>query len=139
IWQVGRSAMTMAAIDMLTDAYRLSNIIDENETPSAEQGVYGLRVLNQMMGQWDRDGIRLGWAVVESQAADLPLDFQDERAVKYNLAVELSGEYGLEPMPRVVKVASDTYAALAKAHRLRVESDLSLLPNADACYANGTA
>lgn len=131
--------MALAAIDMITDAFRLANIIDENETPSAEQGVYGLRVLNQLMGQWDADGIRLGWVVVTSQAADLPLRFQDERAVKYNLAAELAGEYGVELTPRVAKIAADTRAALSKAHRLRVESDLSLLPDADARCSSGAA
>lgn len=128
--------MSITCIDMLTDALRTANVIDENGTPSDEMGVKGLRVLNQMMGQWDRDGIRLGWTVIDAQSDTLPIDFQDERAVKFNLAVELCGEYGIEPLPRVQRVADETYGALAKAHRLRVESDLSLLPSPDAIYAN---
>lgn len=120
----------VTAIEMIADAFRLANIINEIEAPSAEQGVQGLRSLNQMMGQWDRDGIKLGWHVVPELDDPLPLDPQDERAVKFNLAVELSGEYGLEPMPWVSKNAIDTYAALAKAHRFTVESDLSHLPTA---------
>lgn len=124
--------MSVTAIEMLTDAYRTANVIDENGVPSPEQGVIGLRVLNQMMGQWDRDGIRLGWTVVDAQSDTLPIDFQDERAVKFNLAVELAGEYGIDPLPRVQQVANDTYAALAKAHRFVVESSLELLPTPDA-------
>jgi hypothetical protein len=130
--------MTIAAIEMITDAYRTANVIDENETPSAEQGVVGLRVLNQMMGQWDRDGIKLGWQVVDEQADTLPLQFQDERCVKFNLAVELSGEFGIEALPRVQKIANDTYDALAKAHRLQVECKLDHLPAEDASYFRGS-
>lgn len=120
--------MSITAIEMITDAYRAANIINEVETPSAEQGATGLRVLNQMMGQWDGDGIKLGWVIVDGQADTLPLQLQDERAVKYNLAVELAGEFGIDPLPRVAKVAVDTYAGLAKRHRLQVQSDLSGLP-----------
>lgn len=124
--------MAITAIEMLTDAYRAANIIDENGVPSAEQGVTGLRILNQMMGQWDRDGIRLGWTIVASQSDTLPLDMQDERAVKYNLAVELAGDFGIEPPPRVERIAGETYAALCKAHRLKVECSLEMLPAPDA-------
>lgn len=119
------------AIDMITDSMRLANIIDEIEVPSAEQGISGLRSLNQMMGQWDRDGIKLGWYTVPELEDVIPLDPQDERCVKFNFATEVAGEYGLEVTPWVGKIAIDTYAALAKAHRLTVESDLSSLPTAE--------
>lgn len=128
--------MTITAIEMVTDSLRTVNVIDQNQAPEAEMGVAGLRTLNQMMGQWDRDGIRLGWTVVADLADTLPLDFQDERAVKFNLAIELAGEYGIEPLPRVQTVADQTYAALAKAHRLTVESSLELLPSPSA-YGGG--
>jgi len=124
--------MSITAIEMLTDAYRTANIIDANDTPSAEQGVTGLRILNQMMGQWDGDGIRLGWTVVTSQDDVLPLDFQDEKAVKYNLSVELAGDSGVDPPPFVTTTANDTYAKISKRHMLAVESSLELLPSPDA-------
>lgn len=116
------------AVEMITDALRVANVLDENEAPSAEMGVAGLRTLNQMMGQWDRDGIRLGWHQVAELDDDLPIEYQDERGVKYNLAVELAGEYGVDPTVRVTQIANETYAALSKAHRLEVESALDLLP-----------
>lgn len=131
--------MSITAIDMITDSLRAANVIDQNQTPTAEMGVSGLRLLNQMMGQWDTDGIRLGWVVVENLSDVLPLRLQDERAVKFNFAVELSGEYGLDPLPRVAQIASDTYGALAKAHRQRVESSLADLPSPAARFGNGSA
>jgi hypothetical protein len=127
------------AIELINSALRLSNVIDENETASAEQGVQGLQSLNDLMGQWDRDGIRLGWSTVAELDDDVPIDPQDRRAVRFNFAVELSGEYGLEPSAWVAKTANETYAALAKAHALIVESSLDSLPREQGYYADGGA
>lgn len=129
--------MAITALQMITDALRLANVIDEIEAPSPEQGTDGLRSLNQMIGQWDRDGIKLGWQQVTSLAANLPIEYQDERGVKYNFAVELAGEYGIDPLPRVQKIAARTYNSLAKAHRADVESSLELLPGESANTLSG--
>lgn len=118
----------MTAIELITRAYRLVNIIDENAAPSAEQGADGLASLNEMLAMWDRDGIRLGWTMVADQSDTVPLDVQDIRAVRFNLAVELAGEFGIDASPRVQQIANETYAALCKAHRLKFESSLELLP-----------
>lgn len=130
--------MTITAIEMLTDAGRAANIIDENQTPGPEQGVNWLRILNQMMGQWDGDGIRLGWTVVAAQDDVLPLDFVDEKAVKYNLAVELAGDVGMDPPAFVTATANTTYASIAKRHALKVESSLELLPSPAAAGGSGS-
>ena len=131
--------MTTVAIDMITAAYRLANVLNENEVPSAEQGVVGLSTMNDLLAQWDGDGIKLGWTIVAGQADTLPLQPQDLRAVRFNLAVELAGEFGIDPLPRVAKIASDTYVGLAKRHRFVVESSLELLPSASAQTLDGLA
>lgn len=118
----------MTAIEMITAALRKANVIDQNEVPSAEQGIQGLETLNDLMGQFDRDGIKLGWTTVAALDDTVPLAPQDHRAVKHNLAVELAGEYGLEVLPRVQSIATETYNALAKYHMKFVESKLDHLP-----------
>lgn len=123
--------MSVTALDMITDSLRLANVIDELETPSAEQGSSGLRSLNQLMAQWDGDGIKLGWFTVPTQATVLPIDQQDERAVKYNFANELAGEYGIDPMPGVVRIALNTHAQLGKRYALDVQCSLEHMPAAD--------
>jgi len=122
--------MSLTALTMITDALRLANVIDETENPSAEQGSTGLRTLNQLMAQWVGDGLQIGWYTVPTQATTLPIDQQDERAVKYNLALEFSGEYGTEPMPNVKKIANDTHADLGKRYALDVQCSLEHLPAA---------
>lgn len=123
----------ITAIDLVTDALRLANIIDAVQSPSAEQGVSTLRKLNQMMADWEVDGIRLGWHVIDSQSDVLPLDAADERGVTYNLAVELCGDNGIEPLPYVAKIAADTFARFSKSSAQMFVADLSGLPGEDAC------
>lgn len=129
--------MSITALEMITDSLRASNIIDENQNPTPEMGVKCLRLLNQMMGQWDADGIRLGWVLVPTLPSVLPITLQDERAVKFNFAVEAAGEYGVTPLERVIQIADETYASLAARYELTVRSDLSNLPTPDALCTGG--
>lgn len=116
------------ALDMITDAFRIANVIDENETPSAEQGVAALRTLNQMVAQWIADGLGIPWHTIADLADDLPIDIKDERALKYALADELAGEYGLELLPKAQRTAAETKAALSKRYRKMIEMSLDHLP-----------
>ncbi|HEU4611531.1 MAG TPA: hypothetical protein VFS15_05620 [Kofleriaceae bacterium] len=120
--------MSLTALDMLTDAMRLCNLLDENEVPSAEQGVKGLRTMNQMVAQWVEDGIRLPWHIVADLDDTLPIDVKDERGLKYNLAVELAGEYGMEVLPRVQEIAAETKAGLEKRYMQIIELSVDHLP-----------
>jgi hypothetical protein len=122
----------ITAIDMITDALRLVNVIDENETPSAEQGVSALRTLNQLMRDWEADGIRLGWVTIEELSDELQIRPMDERGIKFNLAVELAGGYGIDPLPWVAENAHKSYSRLAKGAIQHTEMSLDHLPEADA-------
>jgi hypothetical protein len=124
--------MSITALEMITDALRLVNVLDEIKAPSAEQGVNGLRSMNQLLADWERDGIRLGWHVVASVNDTLPLEAEDERGVKYALACEFAGEYGIEPSAKVQEIADATYARLAKGASQTVVADLSGLPGESA-------
>lgn len=120
--------MSITAIEMIKDAFRASNVIDEDETPSAEQGVTGLRILNQMMASWHGEGIQLGWATAATQQTVLPLDVHDEKAVKFNLAVEIAIDSAIEPPAVVLAEAGRLYKVLEKRHRLTVEQSVTHLP-----------
>ena len=123
--------MAVTVIEMLSDSLRLINVIRTNQSPTAEMGVSGMRSLNELMADWAADGIRLGWHPVASQSEDLPLREEDLRAVKFNLACELAGGYGLDPPAAVLEVAKLTYARLAKLALQYFESDLDMLPTAE--------
>lgn len=118
---------------MVTDALRLANVIDMIQAPGAEQSTGALRSMNQMLNDWEVDGIRLGWRTIAALTDTLALDESDERGVKYNLAVELCGEYGIEPETVVAAIAATTFARFAKTSSPNVIADLSGLPGEDAC------
>ena len=119
------------AIELITDSLRLVNVIDQNDAPTAEMGESALRSLNALMRDWEEDGIRLGWVTVDDQDDTLALAEKDERAVKFNFAVELAGEYGIEPPARVAEIAEKTYSRLAKSSIEYFETDFSGLPGAE--------
>lgn len=81
----------MTYLDLITDAYRLRNVIDENETPSAEQGVAGARIFNQLMAVWLADGIDLQYIPIEAAGLSDTLTLPDfaEMGVTASLAVRL--------------------------------------------------
>jgi hypothetical protein len=120
--------------DIITSAFRKLNVIDENEAPSAEQGVAGLAALNEMLADWQEDGIRIGWYRQTDLSATAPVEEKNLRAVKSNLAVELSGEMGIPAPEGVIVTARESYARLAKSALRYFESDVSMLPQADAGY-----
>lgn len=122
--------MPIANITLITDAYRLANIIDAIEAPNDEQGVQGLRWLNDMMLNWQRDGIKLdqGWWVQTDLQADAPLSDDNLWGVKFNLACMYCLLNGMEPLETVKFEAERAYAALAKRSSLYFESDTTFLP-----------
>ncbi len=122
----------MTALELITSSLRLATIIDQIQAPPPEMGQQALTTLNQMVADWERDGIRLGWYPVAALADTLPIEDADQRGLRYNLAVELCGEYGIEPTSDVARIRNETYARLAKTSADEVVSDLSSLPCEDA-------
>lgn len=118
----------ITAIEMVTDSMRLANILDMSQVPDAEQTASGIRALNQMMANWEVDGIRLGWLPITSSSMQLALEESDEWGVKYNFAVALCGDYGFEPAAYVAREAEKAFARLSKGSAQEVIADLGDLP-----------
>ena len=123
--------MSITVIELLTDALQEINVIDQNEPPSAEQGVKALRRFNQMMADWERDGIRLGYYPQSDMDATVPIGSADELGVTLNLAVSLAPSYGIEITDGLRVQAATYYASLAKESLQYFESDMTQLPMSD--------
>lgn len=54
----------MKYIELITNAYRLRNVIDTTQAPDAEQGVAAVTLLNQIMAELESDGVRLQYAPI---------------------------------------------------------------------------
>jgi hypothetical protein len=123
-------------LDLITDALRKIGMIDESATPSAEQGVIGLRLLNQLLAAWAEDGLSFpSWFPQTDNDATTPLPDWAERAVTAALSIEIAAEYD-RPIPEALAVtATNSVDALRRKrfNQALQPSDLNL-PVAEAGY-----
>lgn len=89
----------MTYLDLITAAYRLRNVIDENESPSAEQGVAALTTLNQMMAEWEADGVILQYIPIAASdlSADLMIPDYAHSGVTAGLAIRVAAGGAITP------------------------------------------
>lgn len=117
-------------IQLIGDALRLINVINEVETPSAEQGATALRVLNQMMEQWEEEGLKLQYFKQTSTSADFPCAAYTEPAVTAGLAIRLAPFFGASVSPELAAQFDSGYQTiLRKAINAALQPvDMSHLP-----------
>ena len=115
-------------LDVITEALRIANIIRETEVPAAAQSTQALTVLNDMLSDWRKDGIELGYYPQSALGGTIPLQDEDLLGVKYNLADMIVGRYGGALTPKNAEVARKSKARLEKRTTEVVESDFSHLP-----------
>lgn len=126
--------MSYLVLDIITDAARIINAVSAVSAPSPEQGVTWLGALNDMMADFARDGVRLGWFPQTDLSATAPLRDEDARGVKLCLAGEMAMRAGLSVMPEMAANIDSSYAKLVKRSIQYAESDMSELPRAQGAY-----
>lgn len=92
--------------DVIRDSLGLIGVLNEIQDPSAEQGAHGLRVLNDMIQDWEANGINLQWFDQTDTTAACPLPASVLGAVKRNLALELAPYYGRKVDAAAFQIAS---------------------------------
>lgn len=115
-------------LDVITDALRLANVINERETPSSTKGETGLTLLNDMMSDWEQDGIELGYFPQTLLSDTIPIEDANLRGVKYNLARVVAGYYAFDLPFETARIAELTFARLEKATTEVVETDFGHMP-----------
>lgn len=93
--------------EVIRDALGLLGVLAETEALSAEQADHGLRILNDMMADWEIDGIETEYYPQDDINAEFPAD--DIACVKYNLAVDLAPHYSARIAEAVAVKASVYY------------------------------
>ena len=101
-------------LEVIGDALKDLGVIAETQTPSAEQGLLGLRKLNDMLEAWTEDGIQLGYFAQSVTSDDCPVPAYALRAVKACLAVEVAPNYGASVSPELAVKSQDAYLALLR-------------------------
>jgi hypothetical protein len=117
-------------LSIISDALRALNVINETETPSADQGSLCLRELNQMMAEWAVTDQNLGYATQDSTSDTCPIPAWAESGVKYQLALRVAHFFGAEPNVSAVAAAEIGLGVIQRVlHNLRSKGvDMSHLP-----------
>jgi len=119
---------TLTVSDVLTQSLREIRVIRGTQTIPSDHLADGIKYLNQMIADWEADGIELGWYPVTAGSDTLRIQAENDAAVLYNLAVKLSGQYGAPLQPSTIAEAGRTFRRLEKSTIQFVESDLSHVP-----------
>lgn len=106
--------MSISHVDLIRDALGLLGVLRETQTPTAEQSAHGLRVLNEMMADWEADEIDLGFVPATSLADTLTVDDVAISVVKFNLAHHLAPYYGRQTPAEVLARAVYGYNRLRR-------------------------
>ena len=115
-------------LDVITAAYRGANIIDERATPSGTQGATGLQLLNDMMSDWEADGVELGYFPQTSVSATIPVEEENLRGIKANLIRAVAADAGFELSSEAIRIAVLTYARLQKRTTEEVHTNFDHMP-----------
>lgn len=126
--------MSATNLELVTYAFLKINIISESQSPSAEQGVTGLNVLNDTLANAAADGVHLGWFPQTNLASVSPLQNQDVGPVKLVLAAALAAHYGIALSPELTAQIGAATTRLEKKALKYSEADMSELPRAQGPY-----
>lgn len=122
--------MSATNLEIVQFASLKINMIDENSSPSAEQGATALNVLNDMMANAAADGVHIGWFPQTLLSGVSPLQSQDVGPVKYMLCAALAAHYGIQLSPLLIGEVEAGWTRLVKRAMKEGGADLSEVPRA---------
>ena len=126
-------------LQIITDSLRALNVINENETPSAEQGAQCLRKLNQMMALWAVDGTVIGYFAQTDTSATCPIPDWAESGVANHLALYVASDFGAEPTLPVIAAADTGMQTILRTvmNIALIGADMSHLPSGSGKFGTG--
>jgi len=95
------------ARDTIRGALRLIRAVDVGEDVDAADIADGLTSLNEMLANWENQGILINYQPIEL-TDELPFPLRDHRDIRYCLALDLAAEFGNELTPEVAQQARES-------------------------------
>jgi len=95
------------ALDVISGALVLLGIRVAESPIEANESQDGLNALNDMLAEWNTDGIRLGFETLSGVEEELYVPDGALGAIKANLAVYIAPEYERSVSPALAQRASD--------------------------------
>lgn len=108
------------ALDIVTGALKLLEIKPDESSITASEAEDGLTALNDMMNEWNVDGINIGYESLDDTESELYVNLGAVGAMKANLAVYIAPEYG--------RVVTDALFERAKRSKKALRSSIPLNP-----------
>jgi hypothetical protein len=100
--------------EILGDAHKEINVIGETDSLSAEQGSYGLRVMNDLIESWTMRGINLGYFAQTDTTATCPIPAWAKMGVISSIAIAMAPNYGATVSIELRQKAEDGYQAISR-------------------------
>ncbi len=107
--------------EIVTGALQLLEVQTAESAITAPEAEDGLVSLNDMMNEWNVDGINVGYETLESIEDELFVDLGSIGAIKANLAVYIAPEYG--------RAVSDSLERRAKSGKRSLRASINLNPS----------
>ena len=101
-------------IQLITGALQEIGVISEAETPSADQAADALRTQNELLAQWEEDGLKLQYFEQTATGDDCPIPSYAERGVKLRLAIALAPQYGATVSPELATNAMESFKTIER-------------------------
>lgn len=99
---------------VIQDALGMLGVTDDFNI-TAEQGALGLRVMNDLLSQWEDNGIQLGYGVQDTLTDTCPVLAPHLLAVKSNLAIALAPYFPAAPVTAaLIEIASSSFQKLQR-------------------------
>ena len=101
----------MVVQELINGTLRLLGVYQTGEAPTAQESKDALEALNLMLNSWVIQGVNLGYPTLTLQEL---VPYQDWHlpCFRYNLAIELAPEYGIQINPALAKRAEETFRAV---------------------------
>jgi hypothetical protein len=104
----------MTNLEIITAALSLLGVIPEGQEATAEQAALGLSVMQDMLDEWEGEGIYMNHAPDMALLDDFAAQPASTGAVKAGLAMALAPYYERTPNPVVIAMAQAGYSRLLR-------------------------
>jgi hypothetical protein len=120
--------VTQTNLQILTDIFQKTGIVDETQSPTAAQAANGLRLMNNYLLSQAVDGMRLGWFPQTNLQSNAPLKDADIGDVELAMMPQIALAYGITLSDQaVLSEITNAITRLTKRSIQLVEADLSEL------------
>lgn len=119
----------MKYLDLITDAFHLRNVIDEDAVPDAGPAASALRKCNQMFAEWRAKGINLNYFATDTLNDTLTIPDWAESGATAQLAIRLAA--GAAITPELTLMADEGMKTIRTKCLVMPEADMSDMPRGD--------